>query len=141
MINLNNRETKTILEQLKNQFGIKTLELDCLFYKNKDNKIFLITKDLAKVDLSRFNVNSFGLYFGKIEQSGIRLSISGTQLIGSKATKNVLEINKKEEWLNGSNLECDLNKKGWVIVKNEDDFLGCGYCKNGVLMNFIPKRK
>ena len=140
MLNLNNKEIKEIHNKLENQFGIKNLKLDYLFYKNKDEKIFLITKDMLKIDLTIFNVNSFGLYFGKVENNYIRLSISGTQLIGNKASKNVLETDKKEEWLNGQDLACNLDSKGWVIVKSGNDFLGSGYCKNGIVMNFIPKK-
>lgn len=141
MENLNNKEKKAFCFKLEQQFGIKGLKLDYLFYKNSYNKIFLINKEFLNLDKSRFNINSFGLYFGEIESSGIRLSISGSQLIGNKAKKNVLEIEKKEYWLNGENLECDSNLKGWVLIKNQGDFLGCGYCKNGVLLNFIPKFK
>ena len=141
MINLNNKEIKEIHSKLEDQFEVKNLKLDYLFYKNKDNKIFLITKNLLNIDLTWFRVNSFGLYFGKIENSGFRLSISGTQLIGNKAGKNIFETDKKEEWLNGQDLECDKNSKGWVLIKSDNDFLGCGYCKNGRVMNFIPKSK
>jgi NOL1/NOP2/fmu family ribosome biogenesis protein len=136
---LNSKEIKEIHSSLKEQFGI-SIKLDYLFYRNREDKIFLMSKDIQKLDLSKFRVNSFGLYFGKIEKSGIRLSIPGTQLIGKKAEKNVLEINNKEEWLNGDNLDCDKNLKGWFIMKNNEDFLGCGYCKEGKLTNYIPKK-
>ncbi len=135
---LNSKEIKEINNKLESQFGIKT-KLDYLFYVNREDKIFLMTKDMQKLDLSKFRVNSFGLYFAKLEKNSIRLSVSGSQLIGKKAGKNVLEINQKEEWLNGQNVECNKELKGWFIIKNKEDFLGCGYCKNGIIQNFIPK--
>jgi len=137
---INSKEIKEIHNKLEEQFGYKQ-KLDYLFYINKDNKLFLMTKDFQKLDLSKLRVNSFGLYFGELEKTGLRLSISGSQLIGKNADKNILEINKIEEWLNGQNLECNKELKGWFIVKYKEDFLGCGYCKNGVLMNFISKRR
>jgi len=137
---INSKEIKEIHNKLEEQFGYKQ-KLDYLFYINKDNKIFLMTKDFQKLDLSKLRVNSFGLYFGELEKTGLRLSISGSQLIGKNADKNILEINKIEEWLNGQNLECNKELKGWFIVKYKEDFLGCGYCKNGVLMNLISKRR
>ena len=136
---LNSKGKKEIHLRLKDQFGI-SIDLDYLFYKNREDKIFLMSKDIQKLDLSKFRINSFGLYFGKIENSGIRLSIPGTQLIGKSADKNIIEIDKKEEWLNGDNLDCGKELKGWFIVKNREDFMGCGYCKEGKLMNFIPKK-
>ena len=100
-----------------------------------------INKEFLELDKTRFNINSFGLYFGEIESSGIRLSISGSQLVGDRAKKNLFETDKKEDWLNGENLECDKNLKGWFIVKSKKDFMGCGYCKEGKLLNFIPKKR
>ena len=142
MINLNNKEIKELHSKLEYQFGVKNLKLDYLFYLNpKSNKLFLINKELLKIDLTRFNINSFGLYFGEVENTGIRLSIPGSQLIGKTAKKNILEIEKKEEWLNGENLECNKDLRGWFIIKHKSDFMGCGYCKNGQLLNFITKFK
>ena len=135
---LNSKEIKGIHKKLELQFGIKT-KLDYLFYMNREDKIFLMSKDMQKLDLTKFRVNSFGLYFAKMEKDTIRLSLSGSQLIGKEAKKSVLEIKKKEEWLNGQNLECEKELKGWFIVKNKEDFLGCGFCKNGIIQNFIPK--
>lgn len=139
---LNNKEKKEIYNKLEEQFGTTGLKLNYLFYQNpKNNKLYLINEELLKIDLTRFNVNSFGLYFGEIENTGIRLSISGSQIIGKRAMKNVLEVEKKEEWLNGEDLECDKDLKGWFIIKHKTDFMGCGYCKNGQILNFIPKFK
>ena len=118
---INSKEIKEIHNKLEEQFGYKQ-KLDYLFYINKDNKIFLMTKDFQKLDLSKLRVNSFGLYFGELEKTGLRLSISGSQLIGKNADKNILEINKIEEWLNGQNLECNKELKGWFIVKYKEDF-------------------
>ena len=62
--------------------------------KGSDIDLYLQCPE-RKLDLSKFRINSFGLYFGKIENSGIRLSIPGTQLIGKSADKNIIEIDKK----------------------------------------------
>ena len=140
MKGLNSREIREIHRKLNEQFGI-TAELNYLFFANNEDKIYLINKDFLKVALNRFRVNSFGLYFGKIEKNGIRLNISGSQLIGDKIKNNLFETDKKEEWLNGNNLECSKDMNDWVVVKNGKDYLGCGYCKNGILMNFIPKTR
>ncbi|MBI2672418.1 hypothetical protein HYX16_05780 [Candidatus Woesearchaeota archaeon] len=138
---LNSKEIKGILNSLNEQYGINGLNLDYLFFLNKDNKIFLINKDYLRLNLDLLNINSLGMYFGKVENSGIRLSIYGSQLIGKFAAKNIFETDKKEEWLNGENLECDHNLREWVIVKSQEDYLGSGYCKDGILMNFIKKIK
>ncbi|MEK6936723.1 MAG: NIP7 N-terminal domain-related protein [Nanoarchaeota archaeon] len=135
---LNNKEVKEIHNKLKEQFGFSE-KLDYLFYLNKENKIFLMSKDIKKLDLSKFRVNSFGLYFGEIEKTGLRLSLSGSQLIGKHSSKNILEIENTEDWLNGKNLPWNKELKGWFIIKNKNNFLGCGFCKNSIIQNFLPK--
>ena len=111
MKQLNNKEIKEICKKLEEQFGLNELNLDYLFFLNNDNKIFLINRDYLRLNFDLLRVNSFGLYFGKIENTGIRLSVSCTQLIGKKAIKNVLETDNKDEWLNGKDLEFLVNSR------------------------------
>ena len=85
---LNNKEIKEIYGMIENQWGAK-IKLDCGFLKNNKNRIFIVSKDIAKIDTSKLRLNSVGMYFCEIDDKGIRLSIEGSQIIGSKATKNV----------------------------------------------------
>ena len=137
----NKKESLRLLERIKEQFGIKELKLDYGFIQNND-KIYLISKDIAKINYKELRINDIGLYFCTIMNNGIRLSIEGSQLIGKNATKNVVEISDEELkcWFNGENL---VRKDifGYVLIKNKDDFLGCGYAKEGVIINYVPKER
>lgn len=139
---LNNKEAKKIVELVKKEFDIKDLKLDYIFFKKKDGKIFLVSDDLRSFDFSKIRVNSIGLYFGKLENEEMRLSIDGSQLIGKKA-KNIVELDEEEakEWLRGIDLDKKTDKKGFVIVKSKDDFLGCGKFKEDKILNYIPKSR
>lgn len=138
---LNKKESLRLLERIKEQFGVKELKLDYGFIQNKD-KIYLISKDINKINYKELRINDIGLYFCSIEKNGIRLSIEGSQLIGNKATKNVVEIFDEElkYWFNGENL-VRKNLSGFVLIKNKNDFLGCGYAKEGMIINYIPKER
>ncbi|MBU0930178.1 MAG: hypothetical protein KJ623_03855 [Nanoarchaeota archaeon] len=138
---LNKKESLEIINRIIKQFDIKNLGLDYAFFQNED-KIFLISKDLRKVDFQKLRINNLGLYFCTLAKNGIRLTIEGTQLIGDKANKNIIDIKENElvYWFNGENLvRKDID--GFVIIKYKNDFLGCGYGKEGIIINYIPKER
>ncbi len=138
---LSKKEIKKTIKQIQKQFGIKKLDLDYLFFKNNDNKFFIISKKLSDIDQLKFRINNLGLYIAKIEPFGIRLTVEGSQLIGSKATKNVLETDNYKEWMEGNDLIIDKKFKGFVIIKNNKDYFGSGFYKNNKILNFIPKSR
>jgi len=84
-----------------------------------------------------------GVYFGKIESDGIRLTIEGSFLVGPKATKNVVEVGEEEakRWLSGEDLEISTEARGWVILKWGLYYLGCGKAKDGIIKNYVPKER
>lgn len=140
---LNNREIKEILEMIENQWGAK-VKLDYGLLKNNKNRVFVISKDIAKIDISRLRLNSVGMYFCEIDKKDIRLSIEGSQIIGLKSTKNVVELNEEEtkRWFRGEDLEKECNDcSGFVILKHNKDFLGNGKYVNGKILNYMGKNR
>jgi len=139
---LNKKESGRILNKIKEQFGIKKLDFDYGILQNKQGKIFLISKDVNKIDLSKLRINELGLYVARLDK-GLRLTIEGSQLFGKNATKNVYEVNGEEanSWLQGNEIDCSKEFNGFVIVKYKDNYLGSGKCKNNKILNFIPKER
>ncbi len=141
---LNSRLIKEVMKLLQQQWGYEE-RLDCGFLQ-KENDIFLITKDIDKIELSALNVNSLGLYFAELRHEQLRLSIEGSQMVGKKAKKNIVELNGEQmkQWLLGEDIElteisCENNS--YVIIKHGNDFFGCGRVKDGKLINFVPKSR
>ena len=139
---LNKKESERILDLIKEQFGIKKLEIDYGILMNREGKIFLISRDINKIDLSKLRINELGLYVARLDKE-LRLTIEGSQLFGKYVTKNVYEIGKEKvfSWLNGNDITCDKEFDGFVIIKNKDDFLGTGKYKEGKILNYIPKER
>ena len=106
---LNNKEKKKIIELMKNYYGTSEIKLDYVFMKNKDDKVYLLSKDFSKIDTENIRINSIGMYFAKLYPNGIRLSIEGSQLIGPLAKKNILEVNNDEvkNWVKGYDILTD----------------------------------
>ena len=137
---LNKKEVKKILALLNEQFDTD-ITLNYEFLLSERDKVYIVNKDIAKIDLTRLRVNSVGLYFGELQSDGLRLSIEGSQLVGPTAKKNVLELTEKElkEWMRGEELIKTLNHSGFVIIKYGDDYFGCGKAVNGKVLNYYPK--
>jgi len=139
---LNNKEIKKILKLIETRWNAK-LNLNYGFLKNNKNRIFIVNKDISEIDLSKLRINSIGLYFCEINNQDIRLSIEGSQIVGPKATKNIVEISKEQtkQWFKGEDLEIEGNYEGFVIIKYNDDFLGCGKYKDGRVLNYVSKSR
>ena len=140
---LNSKQIKEVLKLIKQQWGFND-KLDYAFLKNEKNKIFLTNKQIFDLDFSKLRINSLGLEFATIEKTGeIRLSIEGSQIIGKKAKKNILELNKKQikKYLKGEDLEIKTKNKGFQIIKYKNYFCGTGKYKQGKILNFVPKER
>ena len=140
---LNNKEIKEIFKMIEKQWDAR-LKLDYGFLQNQKNKIFIISKDISKIDTSKLRLNSAGMYFCEIDKHGIRLSIEGSQIVGQNAAKNVVELSEEEtrKWFKGEDLEKECTDcKGFVILKNNNDFLGNGKYSNGKILNYVGKTR
>ena len=140
---LNSKEIKEILKMIEKQWGAK-IKLDFGFLKNQKNRVFVVSRDISKIDASRLRINSIGMYFSEIDDKGIRLSIEGAQAVGPKAGKNVVELNEEEakKWFKGEDLEKECKDcSGFIILKHKNDFLGCGKYANGKILNYVGKTR
>ena len=139
---LNRKEIKRIFDKFKEQYDIENLDLNYGFLQNREGKIFIISKDIKKINLGKLRINNLGLYIARLDKD-LRLTIEGTQLFGKYAKKNVYEINDEDvhSWMSGKEINCEKEFKGFVIIKNEDNYLGSGRYSNGKIINFIPKER
>jgi len=142
---LSKGEQDNIKSQLKNQFGIKDMP-GILLMRGKE-RIFLFTGDFDEKEIkkleSKIIIERTGVYFGKQFDEGIRLSIEGSNLLKDQITKNIFNLDSKqaEDWIKGQDLNISVGKRGFLIMKYENDFLGCGKASEKKIGNFIPKSR
>ncbi len=139
---LNRKKIKEILALIKKQWGAD-FSTELVFLMNNEDKLFLVNKEVFNLNLEKLRINSIGLYFGEIKSNELRLSIEGSQMIGNKAKKNFVELNKKQamDWLKGQDIDAEGDYRGFVILKHENDFLGTGKYKDGKVFNYVPKAR
>lgn len=140
---LSSKERKEIVKVLESQFGISSVDY-ILIQAGKD-KIRAFSAEITKdeiIKLSReVRIEILGIYFAKIEEGGIRLSIDATNLLKEQITKNILELNDSQalDWMRGKSIEVDSSLQGFKVIKHNGDFLGTGKTGSGILYNFVPK--
>ena len=136
------RDLKPIFNYLKDHWGVDT-KFEWAWYQSAKNNLYVMSKDITKIDARKLRINSVGLYIGELKGGKLRLSIEGSQLLGPHAKKNIVELDGKElrQWLRGEELDKPVKEQGFVILKSGNDFVGCGNVKEGKILNFVPKAR
>ncbi|MFA5141343.1 MAG: hypothetical protein WC471_00015 [Candidatus Woesearchaeota archaeon] len=137
---VNSKETKQIFSLVENQWGFKP-DFGYQFLKCND-KLHIVSRDIRNIDLGKLRINSIGLYVAELKNNQVRLTVEGSQLIGPYATKNVVDLPKDQLklWLRGEEVPCN-EGDGFVIVKHNNDYFGCGKIKEGRIINYLPKTR
>ena len=144
MKTLSSSRKKKIIQQLKDQFGITSLPY--LFLQFGKDKIRVYSGNLSKENLNNLDKNTrienMGLYFARIQPDGIRLTIDGIQLVKDQITKNIMEINNNQakDWFKGNDLDIKA-ESAFKILKNNNEFIGCGKSTGDRITNFVPKER
>ncbi len=126
------------LEILNKLYGVEKIDFE-LKKMGKDRLYAFLKCD--KKDELKIKEYHQGVYFGKLEKDGIRLSIEGCYLLGREIRKNVIEVSRDEaiKWLKGEDLE--IPYRGYVVLKWGKYFLGCGKGDGKKIRNFVPKER
>ncbi len=130
-MNENTEIKKTVNDLLEEQFGTKS---NLEFKEMGKKKIYAFKR--CGLDIK---TEHYGVYFGKLEKNGLRLSIEGSQFIGPSAQKGILgvEEDKAIRWMSGEDIEGEV--RGYVIIRWGNYYLGCGKGNGEKIRNFIPK--
>lgn len=139
---LNSKEKKNLLKDIESSWGA-VLDSDYVYIRSKDN-IYITTSDISKIPFENLRVNSIGVYFAEYTLNKLRLSIEGSQIVGPKAKKNVIELTKEEItlWLNGHDIETkESERAGFVLISYQNNFFASGKIKNNKILNYLPKTR
>ncbi len=139
---IDSSEKKAIMKELEEKFGIT--KLNYLLFQAGKNKIRGFSGSLSRQELLELartlRIEVIGLYLMR-QDNEIRLSLDATQIL--KPSKNIINLNNEQakSWLKGEDLFITTNLKGFVIIKHNQDFLGCGKASESKILNFIPKER
>ncbi len=142
---LNENEKKQIENYLKERFGIN--KIPGILLKKGEERIFLFSGDINSKQINQLDnkilLERVGIYFAKMIGNKPKLSIEGVSILKNQIKKNIFEINKEqaEKWMAGQELNIKTKKRGFIIIKYQEDLLGCGKASEEKITNFIPKSR
>lgn len=142
---LNENEKQEIVNKLNKQFGIK--KVPGLILRKGAERLFLFKGSFNGKQIKKLKdaipVDKVGIYFAKIIKNEIRLSIEGVYLLKDEIKENIFQLTKQqaEKWIKGQELNIKPGKKGFLVIKYKDDFLGCGKASENKITNFMPKSR
>jgi NOL1/NOP2/fmu family ribosome biogenesis protein len=141
---LNRKEIKEVQAKILENWGAKVEDDEFAFLMNGNNRLFIVGRDIEKLELPTLRINNVGIYFGELTDRGeFRLTIEGSSIVGRRATKNIFEIDKEQarSWFRGDDIDVDSQENAFVIVRHGSDFLGCGKLVAGRIINYVPKAR
>ncbi len=139
------KERMAFINKLRKQFGIEDIKGNLL--KRGKERVFLFEGNLEKKEMDQLSKATFieriGVYLGKEEEMGIRLSIEGSQILKNEIKNNIIELTKEEmqTWMMGHEVLRKNDFTGFAIIKYKDDMLGTGKASEKKITNFIPKSR
>ncbi len=138
---LNSREVKKLREDIVSQFGTFLTE-DYAFFKNDKERIFVINKNIDKIDYHK--ANRIGLYFAENMNNYVRLSKEGAQLLVREAgnVQNTVELTDEEvrAYFKGEDITKEVSGDNrQIILCFGNEVLGSARYKEGVILNHLPK--
>lgn len=145
---LTTEEVEEIERIVEKNYGAKISLKEFAVARGKDEKIWIASKEIFTFDLSKLQVNSLGLNFGKLKRNDkIHLTIEGSQIVGKDATKNLALLDEKNavKFMQGLDVkpkkEINCEYHNFVIVKYKEKILGSSILTEQGLKNMIPKSR
>lgn len=145
---LKNEEIEQIEKIIEKNYGAKIDLKQFLVFKTSEEKIWVASKDISKINLEKLKVNSIGLYIGKLKRNEkIHLSPEGSQIVGRNANKNIVILDELDvkKFMQGLDIkpkkEINCEYHNFVIVKFGDEIIGSSLLTEEKLKNLIPKSR
>ncbi len=162
---LTSSEKNKLLAELEHQFGITSLPPVLLETGKEKVRAFsgsLSAEELLSLSRS-VNIEIIGLYVARKEHDvknldfpvlehdresrpqdsrRLRLSFDATQVFSSQLSKNIVDITEEQrvQWIRGQDLEIKA-QKGTLVIRCDQDFLGCGKSTGDKIINHVPKER
>jgi len=142
---LNKKEKAEIEKKLSEQFGIEKIQ--GILVMRGQERVFLFSGNLSEEGVRLLErctfIERIGIYFAKLVDGQVKLSIEGSQILKDQIKKNIFELDEKqaEEWMKGHELPIKTGTHGFLIMKHGEDFLGTGKASEEKIGNFIPKNR
>ena len=140
----NSKEVKKLNETMVKEYGV-SLKGDYAFLLNEKDRLFVVHKDISKINLDNLRIDKIGLNLGEYKNDQIRLSKEGAAFFMENSDgepNNIVDLSKEEtiQYFEGLDLVKELKGEDrTIILRYGGNVLGCARYKEGKILNFMPK--
>ena len=132
------------LEYLESRFGIdKSVFSKVKFYLGSRSRLYIVNES---IEIAQYAVTA-GLLVARVPKF-VKPSTNFLQAFERSITKSKLQLNRTltQKYISGEDITLDSDSSatptnGYVAVFYDSYCLGCGFLKDGVVRNVLPKEK
>jgi len=144
---LKTKEVRELKEALQQQFGF-SLTADYAYLQNDHERIFIVSKEVTRIDMEKLRIDRIGLYLGEFKHGQLRLSKEGAQLLAAQAVENKIELqnvveldsSELKEYFQGRDVVKELGSESrLILLRYGADIFGCARYKENKILNFLSK--
>jgi NOL1/NOP2/fmu family ribosome biogenesis protein len=137
---LNSKQKKGFFQQLSELYGYDGPS-DFVIFEGGKNKFYVISADLAKLDLAKTPISYGGLYVANDSGGDLRLTMDGAMFFGPYCTGCFVDLDKQQldDWMRGLEIDSDLVQAQYVIARYNTMIIGCGHAANNSIKPYISK--
>ncbi len=143
---LNSAKKKKIVQLLEKFYGIS--KLPYLLIQTGKRKYRIYSGSLSKEEINELGKNLhielIGTRFCKINDEKLRINFDSVNISEIKSqVENVFELDDEQakKWMNGENIETNVEGGEFLIMKYSEDFLGVGQNRKTFIQNYVPKER
>ncbi|MCS6787921.1 MAG: hypothetical protein NZ733_01340 [Aigarchaeota archaeon] len=146
---LDRSQRKRVEEALKVEFGVEEgLGEELVVLSGSEGKVRVATPEALEVARSLGKFESVGLYVLKLTKFGTYLSLEGSQLLGDRIRRNVVEVgmDQLKAWMRGDPIPLESVKGSveghFAVLRWGDVYAGSGkVSRDGRIHPQIPKHR
>ncbi len=139
-------DKQRVLSYFKQRYGIPEEVFRDVEFLETRKAIWMVSQEMLSQEnqsiLSLKRINFAGIRLLRKTGRSFKPTTSGLQIIGSNATKNVVELQRDTlmQLLKTGHVKADLpEQRGFVILRYQGTVLGCGLIKDGILYSQFPR--
>lgn len=142
-VELTEQEREEILFYLEERFGFPRSLFDSYTFLKGTINFWMLTKTEHLYKLKNLTPEVVGLLFLRRVSQYLKPTSAFLQRFGKYATKNVVPLNKEQLLALRENLKIAINlplSPGYVVLRDEDWILGCGFYTSGKLFAYFEEK-
>lgn len=143
IFNSDSKEIKEIVQQISDNYGIdEKMWNEFLFILRSGDLYFVATNNF---EYERIKFLRTGIKLATLDKKvGWRLTSNAVQILGDKITKNILNLQSKDQlktYFMGQKTKIDFPDSDFVVIKYGDYFIGSGKVKDSILLSYFPRSR